>query len=76
MITDQQLARVFQDSLDLKFGSEFYEGETGGGYHQCGNYEVLVEGETLLLGSGDDFYSVPLDIALLRENLRKIGLVV
>lgn len=74
MITDEQIARVLRDSLDRKWGSELYAGDEGGGYHQCGNFDVTIEEGTLVLGSNDDFYSVPLNIALLRENLRKIGI--
>jgi hypothetical protein len=78
LISDDQLARVLRDSLDLKWGGELYADGMGGNYHQCGQFDATIEreGQTLVLGSNDDFYSVPINIALLRENLRKIGVEV
>lgn len=75
MITVEQFAEAIRASLDLKFDSEYYEGDRGGGFHQHERFRVDVEPETetLLLGN-DSFYGVPLNIPLLREQLKKLGI--
>jgi hypothetical protein len=74
-ITDEQIARVLRDSLDLDWGGELYESGKGGAYHQGENFAAKIEDGTLVIGSdNDDFYAVPLNIKALREQFAKVGI--
>ncbi len=67
--------RIIRDSLDRYWDGENWEGGEGGNYHQTNKFETKIEGGTILLGNWDDFYALPINVELLRENFQKIGIV-